>query len=230
MSLQKIKITGYTDEEFLDDLTDQEDNNDQPFYEAMINPDTITWQRTVNYNEEQPPDTSSASQKYLNTPSETLNFDIVIDCTGIIDSSRTDLMAEIGALEEIIYTYDGYIHRPNFVKVQWGKDLIFNGVITSFNTTFSLFRPDGSPLRAKVSLSFSEYISPETLEKIDNPESPDMTHLVTVQPGIALPQMCKKVWNDSYYYIQVARFNDLNKFRSLEGIKSLIFPPIIQPD
>lgn len=229
MSLQKIKITGYSDEDFLDEVDDSEDFDNQPFYEAMINPDTITWQRTVNYNEEQAPDTSSASQTYQSTPSETLSFDIVIDCTGIVDPERTDLIEELEVLQDIIYTYDGTIHRPNFVKVQWGQGIIFNGVITSFNTTFSLFRPDGSPLRAKVSLSFSEYISPEALGKIDNDESPDMTHLVTVTQGITLPQLCKKVWNNSFYYTQVAQYNDLDKFRNLDGIQSLIFPPIIQP-
>jgi len=228
MSLQKIRITGYTDEELLDEIDSSQDFDDQPFYEAMINPDAITWQRSVNYNEEQAPDTSSTSQTYQNTPSETLSFDIVIDCTGVVDSTRIDLMEELEVLQDIIYTYDGTIHRPNFVKVQWGKGIIFNGVITSFNTTFSLFRPDGSPLRAKVSLSFSEYISPETLNKLDAPESPDLTHLVNVVQGMALPQLCKKVWNNSFLYTQVARYNDLDKFRNLKDVQSLIFPPIIK--
>jgi hypothetical protein len=229
MSLQKIKITGYTDEEFLDEIDSQEDYDDQPCYEAMINPDTITWQRTVNYNEEQASGTSSASQTYLNTPSETLSFDIVIDCTGIVDPDRTDLMVELDELQDIIYTYDGFIHRPNYVKIQWGQGIIFNGVITSLNTTFSLFRPDGSPIRAKVSLSFSEYISPETLAEMQADESPDMTHLVSVVQGMSLPQLCRKVWKNSFYYVQVARYNDLDKFRNLKGVQSLIFPPIIQP-
>src|SRR3569833_2436591 len=82
MSLQKIRITGYTDEELLDEIDSSQDFDDQPFYEAMINPDAITWQRSVNYKEEQAPDTSSTSQTYQNTPSETLSFDIMIDCTG----------------------------------------------------------------------------------------------------------------------------------------------------
>jgi len=221
-SLELLKITGYTDEEFqtaLDGLP----------YTVMINPDTIKLQRGIEYNEEQAPDTSSASQKYKSTPSDKLSFDIVIDCTGVVDSKRTDMSKEIKALEKIVFTYNGDIHRPNFVKVQWGQNIVFNGVLTSLDTSYTLFKPDGSPLRAKLSLNFSQYISPKTVKKLDDQKSPDITHLVTVIEGMTLPQLCFQTWNDDSYYVQVAKFNDLNKFRNLKGKKSLVFPPIIQP-
>lgn len=220
-SLELLKITGYTDEEF------QSAFEGSP-YTVMINPENIKWQRAVEYNEQQAPDSSSASQKYKSTPSETINFDIVIDCTGVVDSKRTDMSKEINALETIIFTYNGKIHRPNFVKIQWGKNISFKGVLKSFDTQYTLFKPDGSPLRAKISLGFSQYISPSTVKKIDKQESPDVTHMLDVVQGVTLPQMCQKVWNDDSYYVQVARYNDLNKFRNLKGIQNLIFPPIVQ--
>jgi hypothetical protein len=221
-SLELLKITGYTDEEF------QTPFEGQP-YSVMINPDSIKWQRNVEYNEQQAPDSSSASQKYKSSPSDKVNFDIVIDCTGIVDSKRTDMSSEINALEKIVFTYNGKIHRPNFVKIQWGQNITFKGVLTSMDTSYTLFKPDGSPLRAKISLSFSQYISPSTVKKLDQQASPDVSHLVTVVEGITLPQLCQNTWNDDSYYIQVARYNNLNKFRNLEGIEKLIFPPILQP-
>lgn len=220
--LELMKITGYTDEEF-----------QIPFagdpYLVMINPESIKWNRSVEYNEAQAQDSSSASQRYKNTPSDKLSFDIVIDCTGIVDPKRINMTTEMTALESIVFTYNGKIHRPNYVKVQWGKDLIFKGVLVSFDTSYSLFRPDGSPLRAKISLSFTQYVSPQTVEKEDDKKSPDVTHLVEVIEGMALPQLCRQVWYDEFYYIQVAKYNGLNKFRNLKGIEQLIFPPIIQP-
>ncbi len=220
--LEPLKITGYTDEEF------QTAFSGDP-YSVMINPDSIKLQRSIEYNEQQSPDSSSSSQKYKSTPSDKFSFDIVIDCTGIVDSTRTIMATEINALEAIVFTYNGQIHRPNFVKIQWGKDLMFKGVLTSFDISYTLFKPDGSPLRAKVSLGFSQYISPGTVKKLDEDESPDVSHLVTVVEGITLPQLCQKIWNDDSYYVQVAKFNGLNKFRNLKGIDKLIFPPIIQP-
>ncbi|PXY47383.1 hypothetical protein DMB68_06605 [Flavobacterium hydrophilum] len=217
-----MKITGYTDENF------QQAFAGQP-YTVMINPETIKWQRGIEYNEQQAPNTSAPSQKYKSTPVEKLNFDIVIDCTGIVDSKRVDMNQEISSLESIIYTYNGKIHRPNFVKVQWGKSLVFKGVLKSMDTSYTLFKPDGSPLRAKLSLGFSEYISPQSVEELDAKKSPDITHLISVVEGNTLPQLCEETWNDDSYYIQVAQYNELNKFRNLKGGQKLIFPPIIQP-
>jgi hypothetical protein len=221
-SLQLMKLIAYTDETY------QTPAAGQP-YVMMINPDSIKWGRSIEYNEQQPPDSSSPSQKYKSTPSEKLSFDIVIDCTGIIDPSRVSMGDELAALEDIIYIYNGTIHRPNFVKLVWGQGISFNGVLTSFDSSFTLFAPDGSPLRAKISLAFSEYIAPSTVAVQDGDESPDVTHIVNVVQNMNLPQMCRQVWNDSSLYVQVAKFNKLNKFRDLQGISKLIFPPVIQP-
>ncbi|HEX8014956.1 MAG TPA: hypothetical protein VF465_06970 [Flavobacterium sp.] len=218
-SLELMKITGYTDEEF------QNKFSASP-YAFMINPDTIKIQKSIEYNEQQAPATSSASQKYKSTPSDKLSFEIIIDCTGIVDAKRIDMAQEIEALETIIYTYNGKIHRPNFVKVQWGQNITFNGVLDSIDISYTLFKPDGSPLRAKISLAFSQYISPKSVTMIDAPQSPDLTHIVNVTEGMSLPQLCLQTWDDDSLYIQVAQFNNLNKFRNLKGINKLIFPPV----
>ena len=191
MSLEYMKITGYKDEDFSKPVSGDP-------YNLMINPESIKWNRTIEYNEQQPIDTSSTSQKYKSTPSDNLSFDIVIDCTGVVDNKRTDLSKEIQALEDIVYTYNGEIHRPNFVKIQWGNNLVFYSVLKSFDTTYTLFKPDGSPLRAKISLSFGKYISSDKRAKEDNESSPDITHMVEVVEGESLPQLSEKVWNSPF--------------------------------
>jgi hypothetical protein len=194
----------------------------------MMNPDSIKWQRSLEYFTEQGQGDNAPAQKYKSTPSEVLSFDIVIDCTGIVNAQRTNMKTEIDALKAIIFEYDGNIHRPNFVKIRWGKEIDFQGVLTSFGTSYTLFNQDGNPLRAKISLSFNKYISALTAKKLNAEQSPDMTHRVTVQEGVALPQLCYNIWKDDSFYIQVARYNGLNKFRDLKGIQRLIFPPIHQ--
>ena len=219
--MEQLTITGYTDENFTTPFKEKP-------YKVMINPESIKWERNIEYTTKQGLDSSSTSQKYKKTPSDKLNFDIVIDCTGVVDSKRKDMAKEIGALERIIFTYNGKIHRPNFVKIQWGKNITFKSTLLSFNTTYTLFRPDGSPLRAKISLSFGEYVAPKTRKKEENDSSPDLTHYVEVVEGINLPQLCYKLWGDNMYYVKVARYNQLNKFRNLKGGLKLLFPPIIE--
>ncbi|WP_442266828.1 CIS tube protein [Tenacibaculum sp. ZS6-P6] len=221
MGLEHMKIAGYYDGDFTNPIPGDP-------YKVMINPNTIKWNRKIIYNKQRPIDASKASQKYKNSGIDDLSFDIVIDCTGVVFSKRVDMATEIKTLEDIVYKYDGKIHRPNFVKVQWGSNISFKGVLKTFNTTYTLFKPDGSPLRAKVSLSFEEYVSPKKKCKVEKKESPDITHLVEVVEGESLPQLCNKVWNNPLYYVQVANYNGLNKFRNLKGGQELIFPPIIK--
>lgn len=219
-SLQPLEIVGYTDEEFKKPLSGKS-------YTVMINPESIKWSRSIAYNKETAQDTGGEVERYLNTPMDNLSFDIVIDCTGIVDQKKRSMKKEIAALERIVFNYNGKIHRPNFVKIHWGT-LVFQSVLKSFNTTYTLFKPDGSPLRAKISLSFGKYVSAKDLEKQKKKTSPDVSHLVQVVQGNTLPELCEKVWNDPYYYIQVAKFNGLNKFRCLKGGEQLIFPPIVK--
>lgn len=221
-ALIKMVITGYKDEGFQNAISGDP-------YTVMLNPDTIKLQRSIEYNETQPPDSSTTSQRYKNTPSDKLNFDIVIDCTGVVDKKRTKMSDEVKNLTHIIYEYNGEIHRPNFVMVQWGQNLIFKGVLASYDITYTLFNPTGSPLRAKISLGFTQYISPKAACECNKDSSPDISHMVTVTEGDSLPSLCQKVWNDKSYYVQVARYNGLNKFRELNGVSRLIFPPLIQP-
>lgn len=196
-------------------------------YQVMLNPESIKIDREVKYSEEQVPNTSDSSYKYDSTPGATLSFDLVIDCTGVVDLERLDMSKEMASLNKIIYFYNGKIHRPNYVKVVWGK-LQFQGYLTNYNTTFTLFKPNGNPIRAEVSLTFKSYMTAKAVAKKDEKNSPDLTHLVEVTEGMTLPLICQKVWGNPHYYIQVARHNNLNKFRNLQPGTTLVFPPLVE--
>lgn len=196
-------------------------------YVAMLNPESLKWGRSIQYNEEQALDSSSPSSKYNKTPSERVSFDLVIDCTGVVDSSRTDLQAEMTKLSNVVYAYNGAIHRPNYVMLVWGKTLQFKCVLTTFDTSYTLFRSDGSALRAKVSLEFRSYIDLATIAKKDDKKSPDMSHRVLVRDGDSLAQFSEQVYLSPNYYVQLAQFNQLNKIRQLSAGRQLILPPLI---
>lgn len=217
-SLVKMNIGAFSDGTF---------SNKVSSYTVMLNPDSIKLDRNIEYNEQQPPDSGHSSLKYKHTPGEQLSFELVLDCTGVVDSKRTDLPDELSQLQAVVYDYNGSIHRPNFVKIQWGIGSPFKGVLTSYNTAYNLFDPDGIPLRAKVSLQFTSYTDPATAAKEDGKESPDMTHLISVVAGDTLPLLSQKTYETPDYYVQLAEFNGLNKFRQLQPGTQLVFPPIV---
>ncbi len=216
----KMQLVAYSDDGFSNAVANGS-------YTVMINPESLKWDRSIQYNEQQAPDSGKASSKYKVTPAEKLSFDLVIDCTGVVDSSRVDLPTELNQLKKVVYDYNGDIHRPNFVTISWGKNTTFEGILDSINTTFNYFKPDGTPLRAKVSLSFSSYTDVATAAKEENKTSPDLTHLISVSAGDSLPGISQDIYSSPEYYVQLAKYNDLNKFRALAIGTAITVPPLV---
>ncbi len=107
----------------------------------------------------------------------------------------------------------------------WGP-LIFKGYATSLNIAYKLFNSSGIPIRATANVTFRKSIEDEKRNATEKINSPDLTHILQVKAGDTLPLMCKKVYGDPKYYLQVADVNGLGNFRRLEPGMELVFPPI----
>lgn len=123
---------------------------------------------------------------------------------------------------------NGDIHRPNYLAVLWGTFYI-KCVLTAINITYSLFDRNGSPLRAKISCNFLERKQPGAGERQTMYESPDLTKYKQVRQEDKLPLIAKNNYNESYYYLQVAKVNKLKNFRKLVPGTTLVLPPLAEP-
>lgn len=206
-----------------------------PFVVA-INPEQIQITRGVSYNnEDNGTNTAGNSPKFNGYEDDQVSFDLYFDGTGLVSNyegqgnkpkaEKIDVAAKIDELHDLIYDYQGENHRPNYTKLSWGS-FQFNCTLKSISTTYTLFKRDGTPLRAKVSLSFLGFINPGKKESQAFKQSPDMTHVKTVRIGDTLPQMCKDIYGEIDYFQQVARVNGLVNFRDLEVGSKLYFPPL----
>jgi nucleoid-associated protein YgaU len=91
---------------------------------------------------------------------------------------------------------------------------------------YTLFKPSGDPLRAKVDMNFVGTMSRKESELVANQSSPDLSHTVIAVAGDTLPLLCDRIYGDPSYYVEVARFNALAGFRSLQPGQRLHFPPL----
>lgn len=194
-------------------------------FEVSINPEKLTFARTVKFNEGDTPTTKRTVTQFQGFDTDTMNFELVIDGTGIA-SETNSVDEELQKLQDTLYEYDGEIHKPHYLKITWGQNNKFVCHLKTMNIQYTLFKSNGDPLRAKVALSFLEYTDVREAEAIYNSSSPDMTHVRTVTEGDHLPQMCQEIYGDMKYYIPVARMNGLTNFRNLPVGTQLIFPPL----
>lgn len=215
--MDKLKLTTYKDEMY-------SIPNGSPIT-VQINPQTLDWQKGIQYKEEKQMGSPENTSKFDRYGEETLSFEIQIDCTGVIPyGNPTDTAYDkVKDLENSLYTYKGNIHRPAYVVITWGSS-IFKGQLKTFNTNYTLFNSSGQPLRAKVHLAFSHFISEKEKQKKASKSSPDMSHLITVQEGDTLANLCQQIYGNSLLLDEVARINNLGTFRQLQPGTTLLFP------
>jgi len=207
-------------------------------FEATLNPASYQHNFSISYSKEADPSSSSVNHKPLGQTavesrfaginSEKVSFDLVLDGTGVVKkgSSVPDVKAEIEKLKNIVYRYVGDKHEPSVVKLAWGELNTFYGRMESMSLDYTLFRPNGLPLRAKVKLQFVSFMTQVEASLRANRSSPDLSHLVEVRDGDTLPSLCQLIYNDCSRYLEVARANRLANFRALEPGTRLRFPPL----
>ena len=200
-------------------------NGDTPF-EALINPAGYTHSSAIVYAENQAQGPGS-EKKYSKSKPDKYEFkELVLDGTGVVEGTTSSVREQVALLRKVAYDYDGSEHEPPVVEVSWGP-LLFKARMEALKANYTLFKPSGEPLRAKIDLSFTAYKSIEETFRGASLESPDLTHLVEVKAGDTLPMLCYQIYKDSSYYLAVARLNQLHNFRQLQPGQLLRFPPLV---
>lgn len=213
----KVKLIAYKDADYKQKLGE---------YEVLVNSDKVTKKGQLNYSNNNTPIGSSANTvKFRGGRSEKYDFNFFFDSTGIISSKKVD--EQIKEIKDLMYSYNGDIHEPNYIKIFWGTQLDFQGRLLSFDREVSLMDIDGTPIRAEVKAVFISSISAEKKALEAGENSADFTHIRIVQAGDNLPLMCFKIYGDSSYYIKVAKDNNLNDFRDIKPGDQIVFKPVI---
>jgi len=214
----KLKILGFKDDKF--SLPPELSTV------LLINPASYTHEHSVEYDEQVPVGAPGTPLKFKGISPETISFDVIFDATGTIGTiTKLPIGPQITLFKKVCFTYNGDIHEPNYLILQWGS-LIFKCKLSSLKIDYTLFQKNGLPIRAKASCTFKKVVPPSTIAKEANQKSPDLTHLVEIKQGDTLPIICHKVYGDPSYYIEVAKFNNITNFRNLVPGTKLYLPPI----
>jgi len=223
-SLEKMIVTAFSDAAFNTQTGD-------PFT-VWINPASYTHDYVISYADRQAPGSNGPSPEFNRVGQESISFDLMFDATGVIPPPipGTPLPSDgvwglIDRFTKLVATVNGVIHRPNYIKLSWAQ-LQFQCVLSKMKIAYTLFKPNGTPVRAKVSVTFLSFASEKQLAAEANKGSPDLSHLVTVVAGDTLPDLCYRIYGSSLYYAEVAAFNGLKGFRRLDPGMQLVFPPL----
>jgi len=117
------------------------------------------------------------------------------------------------------------LHRPPVCDLSWGRWALFKGVLSSLTQEFTLFLPDGTPVRADLGCTFTEYQTEDDALRGEL-HSADVAKKRTVRPGDTLINIAIEAYGDASLWRRVAAANRIERPRDLTPGQVLDIPPI----
>ena len=212
-----MSITSYTDENFR--------SESHSALELPVNPAKVKLAKGILYAEDKQLGSLNGSNAYVRYQPETLYFECLFDMTNAMedDDETKPVHDMVDELEQRLYDYNTEAHRPSFVKVEYG-DITFFGQLKTLKTEYTLFDPDGIPLRAELKVMLTGYCSQKEEKSRFSKRSPDVSRLVTLKEGQTLAALCNEIYGDPLLVDQVARFNNLNGYRDIPAGTEILMP------
>lgn len=115
-------------------------------------------------------------------------------------------------------------HAPPVLLFTWG-DFSFTCVLAKATQEFIMFRANGVPVRARLTVTFNEYVDAETLAH-DPRHTANFTKLHTVNQGEVLSEIATKHYENPQLWRPIAIANNIDDPRGLTTGQRLRIPPL----
>ena len=157
--------------------------------------------------------------QYVRGNSETLSVDALVDTSDTLEDVHERYVRRLRKL----LSPDAKEHAPPIVRFVWDR-AVFTGVLEQLGVTYVLFTPEGTPLRARLSLSLKQY-RPAAEQLKDPPRrSPTVDKSYQVRRGDSLSSIANAVYRDPASWRELARANGILDPRRLEPGRLLSVP------
>jgi hypothetical protein len=208
---------------------------------VQFNPTEFSFDKSVQLADINIPGLDAPLVQFVRGQGEKLTIDLFFDTTesgmGVGATSVTTLTDQVYGLVKI--EPDG--HAPPICTFIWnsefpGADLSprfgnqqrtsFQCVVESVKQKFTLFSPEGVPLRATLSVSFREYKTLDQQLSQLNLNSPDRTQSHVIQGGDTLAGIAAQYYNLPDQWRLIANQNAIYDPRRLTPGTFLQIPPV----
>jgi nucleoid-associated protein YgaU len=198
--------------------------------EVQFNPEEYTLDREATFAQLAVPGLSAPVVQFVNGNAQTVQLDLLVDTTeqNAAGGPPTDvrrLVGEVTALMDI----DPGLHAPPPVIFAWGQ-FTFTCVVQKVSQNYVLFHADGTPLRARLKVTLSEYRNVELEAKEIKRQTVDYTKTHVVTQGDTLALLAYREYADATAWRAIAVRNGIADPRSLAVGATLSIPRLPYTD
>ena len=209
--------------------------------EVQFNPTEFSMSKAAQVAEIAIPGIDSPILQFVRGQNEKVNLELFFDSTAGGTGPGALAVTEQTNRFYALVKMSGEEHAPPRCRFGWGDQFpglinqvgkvngnrkVFECIVESIEQRFTLFSPDGVPLRANLTVALREYKTLETQLQQLNLQSSDHTRIHTVQRGETLPQIAYQAYRNPALWPIIAKANDIVYPRQLAVGSILELPPV----
>jgi nucleoid-associated protein YgaU len=201
-------------------------------FQVPFNPTEFTRTKGAQIAEIAIPGLDAPILQFIRGQTEKLTLDLFFDTTvskdgrqAIMGAGATPVTTETEKIYQLV-KIQADTHAPPRLRLIWGKALSFRAIVESVQQKFTLFSPEGVPLRATLTVTFSEYKTLEQQLQEINKKSADHTKRRVVRQGDTLSKIAAEEYKDPGAWRHIAEENNIDNPRQLSPGMVLEIPPL----
>jgi hypothetical protein len=204
----------------------------------LFNPNELNFEKTNTYAQKEEPELPSSNLQFIKSGLRTLTMDLFFDTYEDHDgvTASTDvrtLTDKITGWESIssrgnasgkgLMDVDSDLHAPPVCLFVWGS-FTFRCIIAKAVTKFTMFLPDGVPVRATLQITLIEHKDIEIPTRDTALQSIDRIKIWQVKDGDSLWLIAAQEYGDPELWRVIAKANGISNPRLLKSGMELVIP------
>jgi hypothetical protein len=196
--------------------------------ECMFNPREYTVTKTNDWLADPKRGKNVPRLDFKGGKSKTLTLNLFFDTSldGYDVRKETDKLCKLMDVDKRTTDSNSSKGRPPQVICQWGKVRLFTAVIKQVTQQYTLFRDDGTPVRANVTATFIQAEEEKTFRPQNPTTSGKYGHKRwVVKEGDTIDMIAFHEYQDSSMWRYIAEINDLGDPGRLKPGQVLVIAP-----
>ena len=210
MALAKLKISKVNKNESTGDVSVSQSSAD--IFTCQFNPENFKIGKKNKWESADLSGQDMSGLVFKGGEPQSMTISLTFDSTdtgdAVIDKYST--LRKLSRVDSATINSTTSLGSPSWVMVQWGSYMGFVAVITGLDEEYTFFKPNGTPLRAKVSVSLRQ-VAEESSVSPQNPTSrSEPRRTWVVQEGQRLDWIAYMEYGDSSAWRKIANENGIN--------------------
>lgn len=194
-------------------------------FNVLFNPEEYSLNKDNNFASQAIPGLGSPILQFVHGNLRTLDMELFFDTT----DDQSDVRDETNQITNLL-TIDSDLHAPPVLSVDWGS-LHFTCVLAKASQKFLRFLPTGIPCRARLTVTFNEYLDSEAQVTAANLQTADFSKMHVVRQGDTLSSIAAFFYENALQWRPIALANGIANPRSIAPGQELHIPalPFVDP-